>query len=173
MVHESMCSYNHGEILGSDWFHEGFLSHGSHVSHESRVIIDISNNHLLCHTNQHTAITQISHSILTWVWTCLCLQKVHKSSIFKGELEIKRSLLRDSHIYMTHAFKNYMLTRAYGHITQNARTILTQYPYVLNFSNVFSLPLIVNYKIILTFKGIEKDQILVAAKEMPPKFKNS
>ena len=74
---------------------------------------------------------------------------------------------------MTHTFKNYMLTRAYGHITQNARTILTQYPYVLNFSNVFSLPLIVKHMRIFTFKGIEKDQILVAAKKMPPKFKNS
>ena len=33
-----MCSYNHGEILGSDWFHEGYLSHGSCI------VIDISNN---------------------------------------------------------------------------------------------------------------------------------
>jgi len=35
-----MCSYNHGEIIGSGWFHEGFLSH---VSHESCAVIDISN----------------------------------------------------------------------------------------------------------------------------------
>ena len=39
----TICSYNHGEILGSGWFHEGCLSHGSHISHESHVIIDISN----------------------------------------------------------------------------------------------------------------------------------
>ena len=38
-----MCSYNYGEILGSGWFHEGCLSHGSHISHESCVVINISN----------------------------------------------------------------------------------------------------------------------------------
>ena len=43
-------SYLHGEILGSGWFLEGFLSHWSLVLHESRVVTDISNNqfHYLC-----------------------------------------------------------------------------------------------------------------------------
>jgi len=39
-----MCSYNHGGILGSGWFHEEFLSQELNVSHESRVVIDISNS---------------------------------------------------------------------------------------------------------------------------------
>ena len=38
-----MYSYLHWEILKFAWFHKGFLSHGSNVSHESRIVIDISN----------------------------------------------------------------------------------------------------------------------------------
>ena len=38
-----MCSYLYRQILRSGWFYEGFLTHGSHISHESRVVIDIFN----------------------------------------------------------------------------------------------------------------------------------
>jgi len=49
-----MCLYNHGEILGSGCYHKGFLLHGLHVSHESRVVIDISN------TDKHCELSIVS-----------------------------------------------------------------------------------------------------------------
>jgi len=60
-----MCSYNHGEILGFGWFHEGCLSHGSHVSHESSVIINISNTTHWWSLKHHM---DSKRAIAEWIW---------------------------------------------------------------------------------------------------------
>ena len=65
-----MCFYLHAEILESGWFLEGLLSYWSHVSHELRVVTDISNS----------CVCNACIMMMIWVWHLFLLSSF--SSLF-------------------------------------------------------------------------------------------